>query len=82
MATNTIAEELLGEIYSKPYVEEVAPLSFDDKLTDSVFQTLKRATNHKYVYSYDRFCTKRGADKPAGMVEIFSAYSGKTVSEV
>ena len=82
MATNTIAEELLGEINSKPYVEKVAPLSLDDKLTDSVFQALKRATNHKYVYSYDRFCTKRGVDKPAGMFEIFGAYSGKPAGEV
>ena len=82
MATNTIAEEILTEINSKPYVDEVAPLSLDDKLTDSVFQALKRATNHKYVYSYDRFCTKRGVDKPVGMFEIFSAYSGKTASEV
>ena len=82
MATNTIAEELLGEINSKPYVEEVAPLSLDDKLTDSVFQALKRVTNHKYVYSYDCFCTKRGVDKLAGMFEIFGAYSGKPAGEV
>ena len=82
MATNAIAEELLGEINSKQYVKEVAPLSLDDKLTDNVFQVLKRATSHKYVYSYDRFCTKRGADKPAGMFEIFGAYSGKSAGEV
>ena len=86
MATNTnnttIAAELLGEINRKPYVAKVAPLSLEDKLSDNVFQMLKRATSNKYVYSYNRFCTKKGADKPAGLFEIFSDYSGKTASEV
>ena len=82
MATNTIAEELLSKINSKPYVEKVAPLSLDEKLSDNVFQALKRATNHKYVYSYERFCMKKGTDKPAGMFEVFSEYSGKTASEI
>ena len=82
MAAHTIAEELLSEINSKPYVEKVAPLSLDDKLSDNVFQTLKRATSNKYVYSYDRFCTKKGVDKPAGVFEIFGEYSGKSASEI
>ena len=57
-------------------------LTIDHKLPENVFQTIKKSMKGTYTFSYDRFCSTRGTQKPEGMFELFSKYSGKSVSEV
>ena len=80
MATS-IAAELLDKINHIKYVEKVDALTTDHKLPESLFQIIKKTKKDTYTFSYDRFCNTRGVQKPDGMFELFTRYSGKTVSE-
>ena len=81
MATS-IAAELLEKINHIKYVDSVDALTVDHKLPENVFQIVKKSMKGTYIFSYERFCTTRGIPKPDGMFELFSKYSGKSVSEV